>query len=306
MRKVFAVALPLGLALLAGILLSSSFRARDEAAEARSERARLKREFDERVALLRALPPEAAREWRDEVNVLLRGYLEGLSEIRNRYPRAPVPPSALEATAAERKGALPEKERAALEDFQKYTDSRLALLSGGAYAPLASVPGGGFRLDVLSVEPGASPAGGPGLRIDFALWGAPRLVERERSGSRTVSRTSVPVVMKSLQFRFLDASRKIYGEMSGSGEPYQKLVDPERFAPEFPPGVLFGTWWVELLPREAATTELKLDLDVRQPSGAASPVSLGLELPVREPWRIPPGTKYQAEVREAAPAANGK
>ena len=79
MRKVLAVALPLGLALLAGVLLSSSFRARDEAAEARSERARLKREFDERVALLRALPAEAAREWRAEVNVLLRGYLDGLS-----------------------------------------------------------------------------------------------------------------------------------------------------------------------------------------------------------------------------------
>ena len=72
--------------------------------------------------------------------------------------------------------------------------------------------------------------------------------------------------MKGLQFRFLDAGGKMYGEMSGPGEPYQKLVDPERFAPDFPPGVLLGTWWVELLPREAVSTEVKLDVDVRGPA----------------------------------------
>ena len=306
MRKVFLLALPLALALLGGVMLMSHLQAREDAFESRAERLRLKREFDERAALLRALPAESAQEWRDEVNVLLRGYLQAVSEVRNRYPRAPAPPSALQAARADRKGKLTEKDRAAIEDFQKYADSRMAILSGGAYAPIASAPAGGLRLDVLTVEPGASPAGGPGLRIDFALWGAPRLVEREKTGSGTVTRTAVALAMKALQFRFLDAGGKLYGEMNGPGEPYQKLVDPERFVPDFPPGALLGTWWVELLPREAVTTELTVDVDVRQPSGAARPVSLALQLPVQEPWRIPPGTSYQAEVREVAPTEAGK
>jgi hypothetical protein len=297
MRKVLFVAVPLALALLAGLALSSSLRSRDQAAAAQAERLRLKREFDERAALLRATPaPEA---WRAEVNVLLRAYFQSLAEVRNRFPRAPAAPSAVAAAEADRKKPLSERERATLDDFQKYADGRLSTLSGGAYAPAGSAVSGGLRLDVLAVEPGASPAGGPGLRIDFALWGAPRLLERERAGERTVTRTTVPLVMKGLAFRFLDAAGKLYGEMNGAGEPYQKLVDPERFAPDFPPGVLFGTWWVELLPREAATMELKLDVDVRAPSGAAVPTAFSLQLPVQEPWRIPPGASYQAEIREA-------
>jgi hypothetical protein len=302
MRKVFFVIVPLGLVLIAAIWLSGTLRARADAADARAERLRLEREFDEKAALLRALPADRPQEWRDDVNVLLRAHFQALAEVRNRYPKAPAAPSALAAAEGDRKGGkLPDKERAVLEDFQKFADGRFALLTGGAYAPAASAVAGGLRLDVLSVEPGASPAGGPGLRIDFALWGAPRLVERERQGEKTVSRTVVPLSLKQLSFQFLDPNGKLYGEMSGVGEPYQKLVDPQRFVPDFPPGVLFGTWWVELLPREAATMQLKLDVDVRGPSGTGRPAALSLALPVQEPWRIAPGAAYQAEIREAPP-----
>jgi hypothetical protein len=162
--------------------------------------------------------------------------------------------------------------------------------------------GGGLRLDVVGVEPGASPGGGPGLRIEFALWGVPRLVERERSGDRNVSRTTLAVVLKRLELRFFDAGGKRFGEMASPGEPYQKLTDPERFVSDFPPGVLFGTYWMELLPREAEKVELALDADVRGAAGASRPVALTLGLPVQEAWRIPPGATFQAETREAPPS----
>lgn len=302
MRKVFLVAVPMALALILGLWLSSTLRSRGDAADARAERLRLEREFDEKAALLRVLPADRGPQWRDEVNVLLRAHFQSLAELRNRYPRAPAAPTALAAAEGDRKGGkIPDKERAVLEDFQKFADGRMALLSGGAYAPAGSAVGGGLRLDVLAVEPGASPAGGPGLRIDFALWGAPRLLERERAGERTTTRTTLPLGLKTIRFQFLDAAGKVYGEMNGPGEPYQKLVDPQRFVPDFPPGVLFGTWWVELLPREAVTVHLELDVDVRGPSGAAWPVPLELSLPVQETWRIPPGATYQAETREVAP-----
>jgi hypothetical protein len=300
MKKVVLVVALAVLALLAAVAAFSSARTRGDAAESRAERARLKREFDERSALGRALPPGAATEWRDEVNALGRAYFQALAEVKNRYPRAPVPPSALEAAQADKK--LAAKDRELLQDFQKYADGRLALLTGGSYAPLGSAVAGGLRLDVLSLEPGASPSGGPGLRVDFALWGVPRLLDRERIGDHTVNRTTLAVALKKLDLRFSDAGGKPLGEMGSGGEPYQKLTDPERFAPDFPPGVLFGTWWMGLLPREAQKVEIAVDAEIHAAAGASRPAPLSLVLPVQEPWRLPPGATFQAETREVPPA----
>ncbi|BDG06575.1 hypothetical protein [Anaeromyxobacter oryzae] len=301
MRKLLVVAVPAGLAILAAALVLSSFRSRADAEASRLERARLKREFAERAAVLRALPPDRPAEWQGEVVALTRWYQDELQAIRNRYPEVSPAPGALAAAEEDRKGKIGEKERAAIADFQKYADGRAKLLREGAYGAVGSAEAAGLRLDLVSVESGAGPEGTPGLRVDFALWGAPRYLERERSGDKTVTRTVTPVAFKKLAVQFLDAKGKPYGEMSGAGEPYQKLADPERFVEDFPPGVLFGTWWLELLPREAATAQVSLEVDVRGASGAVRPATFALSLPVPEGWKIPPGATYQAEVREAAP-----
>ena len=301
MRKLLVVALPVGLAVLAGILLFSSTRSQSEVAEARLERARLKRDFTERAQAAKAIPPDRLPEWQAEITALSRWYFDELTAIRNRHPGEPPRPSGVQA-AEQEKGKRKKEEREALADFQAYADSRIQLLREGRYAPIASAFADGLRLDVVSIAPGPSPGSGPGLRIDFALWGAPRYLERERAGDHTVTRNVVPVSFKRLALRFLDPAAKLYGEMTGGGEPYQKLGDPERFVDDFPPGVLFGTWWVELLPREAATTELEVAADVRAPSGAVRPVTFQAKLPVPEAWKLPPGATFQAEVREAAPA----
>ncbi len=302
MRKLFFVALPAGLLVLAALLVVSSLRRSSETADARLERARLKRDFTERAGLAKALPPDRPAEWQAEVAALSRWYFDELAAIRNRHPGEPPRPTALEATAEERKGKLKNEERAAIEDFQKYADSRLALLREGKYAAMASAAAEGLRLDLVAIQTGPAPEGAPGLRIDFGLWGAPRYVERERSGDKTITRALTPVAFKRIALRFLDPTGKLYGEMSGAGEPYQKLSDPERFADDFPPGVLFGTWWVELFPREASTVEVQVDADVRAPSGAVRPATFQTSLPVPEAWKLPPGATFQAETREAAPA----
>jgi hypothetical protein len=303
MRKLLLVALPVGLAVLAAIVLFTSSRSHSETAEARLARARLKRDFGERAQAVRAIPPDRLPEWQAEVAALSRWYFDELTAIRNRYPGEAPRPGAVQAAEEERKGKLKKEERDAIADFQAYADARLAVLREGRYAPVASGFAEGLRLDLVAIEPGPAPAGGgPGLRIDFALWGAPRYLERERAGDRTVTRTVIPVSFKRIALHFADAAGKPYGEMSGAGEPYQKLVDPERFADDFPPGVLFGTWWVELFPREAATVDLELAADLRAPSGAARPATFQVRLPVPEAWKLPPGAAFQAEVREAAPA----
>jgi hypothetical protein len=302
MKRLLAVALPVGLGVLAAVLLASAFRSRSEASEARLERARLKREFTERAQVAKVVPPDRLPEWHADVIALARWYFDELQAVRNRHPGEPPRPSALEAAEAEAKGGLKKEQRDQLQDFQRYAESRLALLKDGAYASKGSAVGGGLRLDLLAVEPGKGPDGNPGLRVDFALWGAPRYLERERSAERTVSRNVIPVSFKRLALRFDDPNGKPWGEMSGAGEPYQKLGDPERFVDDFPPGVLFGTWWVEPFPREAATVKVEVGLDVRAPSGAVRPATLELALPVPESWKLPPGAAFQAEVREAAPA----
>jgi hypothetical protein len=300
MRKLLFVALPAGLAVLVAVLLVSTLRSRQDTAEALLERARLKRDFTERAQLAKAVPPDKAAEWQAEVTALSRWYFGELQAIRNRHPHEPA--RAPDVHAEQQQAGVKKERREQLQDFQRYADSRLALLRDGAYAARASAAADGLRLDLLAVEPGKSPEGAPGLRIDFALWGAPRYVERERSGDRTVTRNVVPVTFRRIAFSFLDPAGKLYGEMSGAGEPYQKLADPERFSEDFPPGVLFGTWWVEPFPREAAKVKLQLDVDARAPSGAVRPAALELALPVPEVWKLPPGATFQAEAREAAPA----
>lgn len=302
MRKLLLVALPAGLAVLAAVQIVSLLRTRAEAADAGLERARLKRDFTERAQVAKALPPDQPAEWQAEVAALSRWYFEELQGIRNRHPGEPPLPSALEAAEEERKGKLDPEQRDQILDFQKYADSRLALLRDGSYAVVASSPAEGLRLDLVAVEPGRSPEGTPGLRVDFALWGAPRYLERERAKDKTLTRNVVPVAFRRIVFSFLDPAGKLYGEMSGAGEPYQKLGDPERFVDDFPPGVLFGTWWIELFPREAATVKLELAADVRAPSGAVRPATFAVTLPVPEAWKLPPGVTFQADVREAEPA----
>ena len=297
MKKLLAVALPAGLAILLAVWASGAIRGRAEASEARLERARLMRSFAERAALGRSLPPDRLPEWRDEAQALLRWYFDELSAIRNRHPGAVA--KAAEPDPEPKK----EKDRAVREEFQKYAATRYALLREGRYAALQSAADAGLRLDVLAIEPGPSPDGGaPALRIDVALWGAPRYAERERSGEKTTTRSVVPVSFRAVAFRFADAAGKAYGEMSGGGEPYLKLADPERWVEDFPPDVLFATYWVDLFPREAAKVELELDASARLASGAERPASFKLAFPVPDAWKIPPGATYQAEVRQA-PAA---
>jgi hypothetical protein len=302
MKKLLAVALPAGIVLLVAVTGLGRYRALEQTAQASAERARLKRDFAERAALGRTIPVDRAPEWRDEVQALSRWYFEELAAVRNRHPGEPPRPTGLEA-AKTAKGNPSDQERSTMEEFQKYADARYAMLRDAGYAPVASAIDQGLRLDLLAVEPGPSPeGGGPGLRIEFALWGAPRYLERERDREKTTTRSIVPVVFRRIAFSFLDAKGKPYGEMSGGGEPYLKLADPERWVEDFPPGVLFGTWWVELLPREAVTVEVQLETAARGATGSERPVLFKLAMPVPDTWKIPAGATYQAEVREAAPA----
>jgi hypothetical protein len=302
MKKLLVVALPAGIIIFGAVALFSSLRASSEASAALLERAQLKREFVERAAVGRALAPDRIDEWRDEAGALFRWYLQELSAIRNRHPTVPPAASGAAAAAEERKGKFTDKDKASYEEWQKLADGRYTLVKEARYAPLFTATAEGMRVDLLAVETGAHPAGGgTALRIDFALWGAPRRVEKEKLGDVTTTKILLPVAFRQLAFRMLDEKGKLYGEMNGPGEPFRKLADPERWIEDFPPGVVFGSWWVDLLPREAVTAEMDLDVSLRGANGNERPALFKFTLPVREEWRLAPGAAYEAQTREAAP-----
>jgi hypothetical protein len=302
MKKLLVIALPAGIVIFGAVALFSSMRASSEASAALLERAQLKREFVERAAVGRALAPDRIDEWRDEAGALFRWYLQELSAIRNRHPTVPAAASGVVAAAEERKGKFTDKDKAAYEEWQKLADGRFALVKEARYAPLFTSTAEGMRIDLLAMETGAHPAGGgPALRIDFALWGAPRRVEKQKDGDVTTTKVMLPIVFKQIAFRMLDEKGKLYGEMNGPGEPYRKLADPERWIEDFPPGVVFGSWWVDLLPREAVTAEMDLDVSLRGANGNERQSLFKFTLPVREEWRLAPGAAYEAQTREAAP-----
>ena len=291
--------IPAVLAILGAAWLNGAWRDRGDAFEARLERARLKREFVERSAAAFALPTDPPAAWRTESLALFRWYLDAATAIRNRHPGEPPRPSALESAEGEKKKPLADKDKAMLGEFQKYADDRFALLKGARYAPVASAVAGGLRLDLLTIATGPAPEGGPGLRIDFALWGAPRILEREQGNERATTKTVSLVALRKLAFKFIDEKGAPWGEMSGGGEPYLKLVDGERFVEDFPPGVLFGTWWVELFPRPPTTVQLELEVSVRGAAGVERTGAFSFTMPIDEAWRVPVGAAYQAETRIA-------
>jgi len=309
MRSLLRVLVPLLLAAAALLALWTSCRARTEALSQKAERARVKREFVERALVARALAAERQKEAAEESRSLLRWYAEEIQAVHNRHPRERREPSL--AALLEQRPKATAAERETLSEFFQYAADRWQGLRAGRHDPLQVAGAAGLRLDLLAVQAGQNPATRErGVRIDFALWGAPRRTDREPSpGGHGPERSALAASFQRLTLRFTDADGKPYGEMSGSGEPYLKLAEPERFVEDFPPGLLFGTWWLEPFPREAARLAASLQLSITGAGAAALPASFAFDLPVAEDWKLPPGQAFQGEKREdpsLAPAPRGK
>jgi hypothetical protein len=227
----------------------------------------------------------------EEAREVVRWWVDASTSLRNRHGGAPARPA-------------PDAGRGDAAEFERYAQERAAALAAG-YAPALSASEQGLRLDVLAIRPGEHPqTKARALRVDFALWGAPRRVEREGTGdaaARPQRRVLVPVSFRSLSFRFLDAAGKTYGEMSGSGDPYLALRDPDRFADGLPAGIVFGTWWVDPFPREAARVEMTVAVQAQGTSAASLTPTFRWETPVADDWKLRPGEAFRAETREVAP-----
>jgi hypothetical protein len=291
--KALRVLVPIVLAGVVVVVGIAQLSARAKAEAFRLEREALRREMVERSAVARGLSgPQGV----EEARAVVRWWLESVAALKNRFPKQSAAPERPRPTG---------KEKDAEEAWRRYADERLDTLRAG-YAPAFSAVDQGLRMDVLGIRGGEHPETHErALRVDFALWGAPRRLDREQAiaGDRQTFRISVPVSFRQLAFRFLDASGKTYGEMTGSGEPYLVVKDPERFSTELPPGIVLGTWWVEPFPREATRVEMSVAVQAQGMTAALLAPAFRWELAVPEEWKLRTGETFRAEAREAPPEA---
>jgi hypothetical protein len=289
--KALRVLVPVVLAGVVVVVGITQLAARSKAEAFRLEREALRREMVERATVARGVSGPQGNE---EARAVVRWWLDSVAALRNRFPKQSAMPERASSSAQPKDGE---------QAWRRYADDRLDALRAG-YAPALSAVDQGLRLDVLAFRPGEHPdTHERALRIDFALWGAPRRIERDPAGpsDRQALRLLVPLSFRQLAFRFVDASGKTYGEMSGSGEPYLSLKDPERFSGELPPGIVLGTWWVEPFPREAERVELSVAVQAQGMTSAALAPVFRWELPVPEEWKLRPGESFRAETRVAPP-----
>ena len=273
------------------LLVTSRLTRSSEADAYRAQREALRREMVDRSVVARGAAGPAGVE---EARALLRWWFDASTALRRRFPG---PSKAASATPSGREA---QKEDA----WYQYAAARADALRAG-YAPVLSGSDQGLRFDILAIAQGENPdTHERGIRVDFAVWGAPRRIEREPAGgegSHETRRVVVPLSFRQLGFRFIDAAGKTYGEMTGMGEPYLVVKDPERFSSELPPGIALGTWWVEPFPREAARVEMSVGIQVQGTSGAALSPAFRWELPVADEWKLRAGETFRAEPREAPP-----
>jgi hypothetical protein len=297
--KALRVVLPLALGGAVLLLALSRLGARGGAEAYVVEHQALQREMLERSAVARGL---AGAPGAEEAREVVRWWVDAFAALQNRHPGAHA--QERPAASGEKKGSEKKGDEA---EFRRYAQERLDALRGG-YAPVLSASEQGMRLDLLSIRPAEHPQSrARALRVDFALWGAPRRFERESAaasgGARAQARVVVPVAFRQLAFRFVDAAGKTYGESSGAGDPYLALRDPDRFGDALPPGIIFGTWWFDPFPREAARVEMTVAVQAQGTSSAVLSPTFRWDVPVPEEWKLRPGEVFHSETREAPPEA---
>ena len=193
-----------------------------------------------------------------------------------------------------------------MEDLpsSSYAEERWALVKGGRYAPLASAVAEGLRLDVLAVQPGPIPDGArpraPGrlraLGRAAARWSG-------RPGEKGTLKHRARCPLRQLAVRLLDGQGAVFGGMqSAAASRTRSWPTRERFVEDFPPSVLFGTYWLELLPRPPTSLELELTAAVRGAAGRERPAVFTVALPIDESWRLPPGRRVQGRGPRGAAA----
>lgn len=261
-----------------------------------AQKARLRAAYVERMSFAYSLP--SADRYRDEFASATKWYEAELTDLYNRHPGV-----AHDADAAlrsieeqEKTGKIKVDQAAGRKEFHEITKGFYQLIKSGRYAPLQSTPAMGVRLDLLGMRR-ESYEGKSRVRIDAVVWGAPRReLVTKADGKGANVKVSLDYLPKKLSFEFIDGGKKLLGG-GETGAPTFLVDYPERFVPDFPPQAALAVWYVDPFPREAASVSMKIDSEIRSPTGAAIPFTTALTFTPDEALKLGANEKFEGEER---------
>lgn len=268
--------------------------------EYQTEIEKVKREFTERSRWVASVAKQP--EYTDELQRLLKWYFAEITDVNNRFPgRADEMKAMKEAEQMVKKSRIKADELPKYQEWFDYTKSVYDRMKAGGFEPVLTGYDGTMRMDIYRLERDdpstGSGRGKPQLRMDFVLWGVPRKTVAEEVGGKRVKRTSTALAFDSMGFKFMDEKGHIKFEMSGGGNPFLKVDNPERWLALFPPQAILGTYYLDVFP-PALNMEMTMVLQGAAPTGTAIPASFKWEMPVKDGWKPKPGEKWEGEERE--------
>lgn len=261
----------------------------------RSDLDRIRKEYFERAAWVRAVPVAAS--YRDEMRGLLRWYFQELTDHYNKFPAYKNYARAMdELNQKLRQRRIREDEHKLKQEFYEYARAGFDAMREGRYDPMLTAGDKSLRLDVLDVR-----REGVKLRMELALWGAQRRWNEQSEAGVKVRKMQVNAQFQELGFRFLDVKGKITHEMNASGEPELKVEHPERWIDEFPPQVVLGYYTLDPFPAGVDKVEMTVAVLSRSPTGEEILGRFQWEFPVKEAMRLRPGETWEGATVETRP-----
>lgn len=252
-------------------------------------RSNVERFYQERAPLVLAQPEADA--YQAALKAFLPAYFSQVDAHRKAFGGPETDAYLKELEARDEDEASYQAKRAAFEDVKAiYTQMR-----EGTYAPIWTGVDKGLRMDLLPAKV-THLSGEPTMEIPVVLWGAQREIRDSKAGKTMMVNANF-----SIGFKLYDGRDKLFGEMSASGDPANRIDHPERYIADFPPQVVLGKFQIPLFPAEVERAEISFDVTTSTTYGGP-PVSAHFEWnrdEVPSEWKLRPGEAWDgAQISE--------
>jgi len=290
MKRYVGVIAAAAAVLIGGYRIYDSVSTRNRDAERDLSMARIQNSYLERVGWIRANPDE--KSYKDEVGTFFRWYFKEINDHQGRFDgNKNFDQYVKDLQAKGGKDNQAAEKKAAYEYVKNYFDQ----FRSGNYSPVWTAADKGMRLDIAKA--GIVNEGGKDrIRLSTVLWGAQREMQMEGGLKRPVARASYNITWK-----LYDDKGKLFAEQTISGDPAMKIEWPERFIPEFPPQMVLGHFDLDILPAEAAKSEMLINISSHASSGGDITGQYVWKLDVPADWKLKSGEKWEGAQESIRP-----